>query len=136
MREAVEKLLVAYDWGEAFTALNLAVKPAFDLLCDVEHAELGRHNDDHLLALTLDQFALDSERSRDWSKALVAYAVAQRPENKEVLKGWVDKWTPLAHRGVAALAGLFGPAPHPADAAAVAARVERSHKEFLAACGL
>ena len=27
LREAVEKMLIAYDWGEAFVALNLVVKP-------------------------------------------------------------------------------------------------------------
>jgi len=27
----------------------------------------------------LDEFALDSQRSRDWSAALVQYAVAQNP---------------------------------------------------------
>ena len=26
LREAVENMLIAYDWGEAFVALNLAVK--------------------------------------------------------------------------------------------------------------
>src|SRR5690606_3877752 len=30
LRRAVEQLLVTYDWGEAFTALNLVLKPAFD----------------------------------------------------------------------------------------------------------
>lgn len=31
-RETLERLLLAYDWGEAFTALNLVVKPALDAL--------------------------------------------------------------------------------------------------------
>ena len=32
LRELVERLLVAYDWGEAFVALNLVVKPMLDEL--------------------------------------------------------------------------------------------------------
>ena len=42
--------------------------------------------------LMLDDFELDSERSRDWSAALVQYAVAQRPANAELLKQWVTHW--------------------------------------------
>jgi toluene monooxygenase system protein E len=44
------------------------------------------------LPLMLDDFELDSERSRDWSAALVQYAVAQRPANAELLKQWVTRW--------------------------------------------
>jgi len=44
--------------------------------------------------LMLDDFELDSERSRDWSAALVQYAVAQRPANAELLKQWVTHWEP------------------------------------------
>jgi Methane/Phenol/Toluene Hydroxylase len=29
-RELLENLLIAYHWGEAFTALNVAVKPTLD----------------------------------------------------------------------------------------------------------
>jgi hypothetical protein len=42
--------------------------------------------------LMLDDFELDSERSRDWSAALVQYAVAQRPANAELLKQRVTHW--------------------------------------------
>jgi toluene monooxygenase system protein E len=44
------------------------------------------------LPLMLDDFELDSERSRDWSAALVQYAVSQRPANAELLKQWVTRW--------------------------------------------
>jgi toluene monooxygenase system protein E len=71
LREAVEKMLITYDWGEAFVALNLAVKPVFDEVFNVQLAELARANEDDLLALMLDDFALDSQRSHDWSEALV-----------------------------------------------------------------
>jgi len=79
IREAVEKMLIAYDWGEAFVALHLTVKPVLDAVFNVQLAELARAHEDTLLALMLDEFALDSQRSRDWSAALVQYAVAQDP---------------------------------------------------------
>src|SRR4029077_11330578 len=70
LREAVEKMLIAYDWGEAFAALNLTIKPVFDAVFNVVLAELARGHGDTLLALMVDDFELDSERSRDWSTAL------------------------------------------------------------------
>ena len=40
LRETVEKMLIAYDWGEAFVALNLTVKPVFDAVFNLQLAEL------------------------------------------------------------------------------------------------
>ena len=69
--------------------------------------------------LMLDDFELDSERSRDWSAALVQYAVAQRPANAELLKQ------------------LFGQAPRPLQPEAVAAaKVRAVHHALLVRCGL
>jgi toluene monooxygenase system protein E len=48
-----------------------------DAVFNVQLAELARAHKDTLLALMLDEFALDSQRSRDWSAALVQYAVAK-----------------------------------------------------------
>jgi toluene monooxygenase system protein E len=136
LREAVEKMLIAYDWGEAFVALNLAVKPVVDALFNMQLAELARAHDDALLALMLDDFALDSQRSRDWSAALVQYAVAQRPANHGVLAQWVEQWTPLAYRGLAGVVELFGHAPRPLEPQAVSAKARVAHHAFLARCGL
>jgi toluene monooxygenase system protein E len=136
LREAVEKMLIAYDWGEAFVALNLAVKPVFDELFNGQLAELARAHEDDLLALMLDDFALDSQRSRDWSEALVKYAVAQRPANKELLRQWVEKWNPLAYRGLEGVVELFGQAPRPLEPQAVSANARAAHHAFLARCGL
>jgi toluene monooxygenase system protein E len=46
VREAVEKMLIAYDWGEAFVALNLTVKPVLDAVFNVQLAELARAHED------------------------------------------------------------------------------------------
>ncbi len=136
LREVVEKMLIAYDWGEAFVALNLAVKPVLDEVFNVQLAELARAHEDALLALMLDDFALDSQRSRDWSAALVQYAVARRPSNTELLKQWVERWKPLAYRGIEGVVELFGQAPRPLDPQAVSAKVQAAHHAFLARCGL
>jgi toluene monooxygenase system protein E len=83
-------------------------------------AELARAHGDALLALILDDFELDSERSRDWSTALVQYAVAQRPVNAELLKQWGTHWKRLSCLSMEALAEFFGQAPRPLQPEVVA----------------
>ena len=89
-----------------------------------------------LLALMLDDFELDSERSRDWSTALVQHAVAQCRANTELLNQWVKHWAPLAYRGMEGLVELFGQAPRPLQPQAVAAKVRAAHHALLTRCGL
>ncbi|HEY5866644.1 MAG TPA: toluene hydroxylase, partial [Candidatus Tectomicrobia bacterium] len=136
LREAVEKMLIAYDWGEAFVALNLVVKPVIDAVFNMQLADLARAHEDDLLAFMLDDFALDSQRSRDWSAALVTYAVGQRPANHGLLTQWVAKWKPLAYRGMEGVVALFGQAPRPLQPQAVSANARAAHHAFLARCGL
>lgn len=136
LREAVEKMLIAYDWGEAFTALNLVIKPLFDEVYNVRLAELARRNEDDLLALMVDDFMLNSRWSRDWSEALVKYALEQRSSNKEVFEEWVETWNPLASRGVDTLIGAFEQAPTALQSQDVREKVEAAHRNLLARNGL
>lgn len=98
-RELVEKALVAWDWAESFTALNLVLRPA------VEEAVLrglgrhGRQNGDTLLGLLTDAQLADTQRHHRWAGALVKQALEQ-PGNAEVLSGWVRKWEPLADAAI------------------------------------
>jgi toluene monooxygenase system protein E len=136
LRELLERLLVAYDWGEAFAGLALVAKPAYDALFNGCLAELARANDDGLLAAMADDFALDAERHRATAQALVAYAVEARPELRDRLQAWVSTWLPLADGAVDAASALLALAPRPADAGEVAAAVRARTRETLAACGL
>lgn len=70
LRELLENLLIAYDWGEAFVALNLAVKPAIDELVNTQLADLARLNGDEFVSNLLVALRGDSERSSDWTSAL------------------------------------------------------------------
>ena len=95
-RKAIEYALVSYDWGEAFTALNLVLAPTLD---DVLLTQLGRvaqDQGDDLTWLLTSFLAEDSRRRGRWSRALADLAVAQRPENRAVLGGWIDRWSALA----------------------------------------
>jgi toluene monooxygenase system protein E len=136
MREVLELLMTAQDWGEAFVALNLVVKPAVDALVDVELAALAADNGDEYLSLLLSEFGLDAQRSRSWSTALMTYAVAQDPTMADVARGWVETWAPRADAAVRGLAALFEQAPKADDADAVVARVGAQRQELLDACGL
>lgn len=110
LRECLEQLLVAYDWGEALVALNLCVKPAHDALFVTQLAEAARAAGDEELVLTLGDIALDSERSAQWSDALTAFAVAEDAVNQERIDAWVATWRPRAEAAVAPLAELLTPA--------------------------
>jgi toluene monooxygenase system protein E len=98
-RRAVEQALVAYDWGEAFTALNLVLVPAVKEAARAAGDELG-----WLLATFLQE---DADRRARWSRALAAYAVERNPENEAVLARWIERWAPAADEAAAGLASLL-----------------------------
>ncbi|KAF3886654.1 MULTISPECIES: aromatic/alkene monooxygenase hydroxylase subunit beta [Nostocales] len=131
MREFLEKLLVTYDWGEAFAGLNLVAKPLYDELMLNELGKLAELNGDRLLTYINGDLALDSQRSRDWTQALVKYAIEHRSENQQLLQQWVNKWIPLAHRAVEELATVFNNAPHPNKPDEVTQSVIGLHQAFL-----
>ncbi len=135
LRKVLEELLVAYDWGEAFAALNLAVKPAVDAAVNWQFAELARQNGDEFLALLFTEFRGDSRRSQEWSQALVSYAAERRPETREVLAGWLDKWRDPAQQAVASLTPLFSQAPQPLSPQAITDAVGDQHHAFLTGAG-
>jgi toluene monooxygenase system protein E len=131
LRETLERLLVVYDWGEAFAALNLAVKPAVDALVNTAFGQLAEANGDQFLSGLCAEFARDSRRSQDWTQALTGYAVERDPGLALVLDRWVRAWRPRADRSVEALSGYFAKAPHPIDPRHVVATVAEAHDEFL-----
>jgi len=126
LRELLENLLIAYDWGEAFVALNLAVKPAVDELVNGQLAELARRNGDEFVANLLTALSNDSDRSRDWTDALVAYTVAQKPELQGLIDEWTAKWRPLAIAACEPIAAKFAAAPVPMSADEVMAAVREA----------
>ena len=115
-RELMEKVLIAYDWGESFVALNLVAKPAIDEVVLKQLGATGRRNGDTLLGLIADSEYRDVQRSRTWSTALVRFAV-EHPENAHAIRGWIEKWTPLAEAAIDMYCAVLPESP---DAAATA----------------
>lgn len=106
-RRAVEQALVAYDWGEAFTALNLVLAPAIErVLLGTFKQAAGAAGDElgWLLATFLQE---DADRRARWSQALSAYAIESDPNNKAVLARWIERWTPAAEEAAAGLVSLL-----------------------------
>lgn len=111
LREAIEKLLIEYDFGKSFVGLNLVLKPLVDELVSVKYAELFRLNGDDLMSEMLENFYLDSVRSKNWSGALARFMIGLKPENKNIIQDTVNQYFPLAYRGVLALAPTFETLP-------------------------
>lgn len=131
LRKLLEELLIAYDWGEAFVALNLVVKPALDALFNETVAELAMLNGDDFIADLATEFARDSARSRDWTQALTTYILDRDPSLAGVMQGWIDKWSPAVDAAVKGFAPLFEKAPKGLDAATLVKNVQSVRDEFL-----
>lgn len=128
-RELMEKVLVAWDWGEAFVALNLVAKPAIEEAVLRKLGESGRHNGDTLLGMLTDAQLLDGVRHRRWSTALVKMALEQ-PGNADVIKGWIAKWEPLADKAIDAFCATLP------DVANAAESAKQATREFRRSLGL
>src|SRR5437660_1253118 len=110
-RRALETALIAYDWGECLTAVNLVLRPTLEEVLLRQLALVADANGDQLTWLLLSNLAADSDRAARWSATLARYAVAARPENAEVLGRWVDRWSPRADEAAAGLARLLAKLP-------------------------
>jgi len=132
-RKAVEYALVSYDWGEAFTALNLVLGPTLDDVLLTQLGQVAKANGDDLSWLLGSFLAADSQRRGRWSRGLAEYAVAQRAENRAVLAKWAGRWAALADDAAHGLGQFLETLPGrgvPADQVAAHARAAR--EEFLA----
>lgn len=134
LREVIERMLVVRDWGEAFAALALALKPRFDAVFATQLGELARAAGDHTLGHVVFSLDADCRWHRDWSAALVRMAVAARPANATALARWLAVWDPAVERAIAAIVEpVFGGG---ATAAAALAAVDAEVRAHRAACGL
>ena len=74
---------------------------------------------------------VDSRRRGRWSRALADLAVAQRPDNRDVLAKWVGRWAARADE-VALGLGTILEAAAGIPAAEVAAHARSAREQFLA----
>ena len=133
-RKAVEYALVSYDWGEAFTALNLVLGPTLDNVLLTQLGQVARANGDDLTWLLTSFLAADTQRRGRWSRALAEFAVAQRPENRGVLGKWIARWSARADDAAHGLGQFLESLPEQGRSAdEVAAQARAAREEFLGA---
>jgi hypothetical protein len=114
LREAVERCLVAYDWGEALVALNLCIKPLVDELFMTYLPMEAEEHDDHLLGQLFSSLEEDCRWHREWTAALLRTAVQENPDNRTVIREWAARWGEIAQRATSAFDFLFRRTPAPA----------------------
>jgi toluene monooxygenase system protein E len=130
LREVIERLLVCYEWSEAFVALQLVVKPLFDEFSCGQLAALALRRGDDVLGRMLGSLRDDQLWHRRWSAALVEHLLNDDPSQRAAIQDLIDKWQP---RMLAALDGLLSLIPGDgADAEAVQAE----QRQLITACGL
>jgi toluene monooxygenase system protein E len=103
LRRLVEKLLVTYDWSEAFAVLNFYVKPKVDQFICVELGHLAADHGDYLLGEILDSLHQDCIWHQKWSGEVMRVLFADEMNNKLVMDEWQAKWQPFAQSAVEAL---------------------------------
>jgi toluene monooxygenase system protein E len=103
----VEQLLVTYDWGEAFVALNLVLKPMIDDLFLKRASDLALGHNDHLLGQIFYSLNEDCQWHRQWSRALIQTAIEDTPANRQLIQSWINKWYAGALGAVDAFSSLF-----------------------------
>jgi len=113
LREAVERCLVTYDWGEALIALNLCIKPMIDELFMTYLPREAEEHDDHLLGQLFSSLEEDCRWHREWTVALLRTAVEDNAENRTVIRDWAAHWGEIARRATAAFDFLFQRTPAP-----------------------
>ena len=127
-RRALETALIAYDWGECLTAVNLVLRPTLSEILLRQLGIVADENRDQLTWLLLSNLAIDAERDARWSAALARYAISKRPENASVLRHWAQRWTPKADEAAAGLATMLSELPEigrEVDTTMTAARAAR-----------
>jgi toluene monooxygenase system protein E len=132
-RKAIEYALVSYDWGEAFTALNLVLAPTLDDVLLTRLGEAARTTGDDLTWLLSSFLAEDARRRGRWSRALADLAVTQRPDNHAVLGKWIARWSALADEAALGLGTILEEETGgDVTAADVAGQAKAAREEFLA----
>lgn len=94
LRALTEQLMVTWDWAEAVVATNLILDLILYPLFFEEMTAVATENGAFAYA-SFSQFFMEMvEYERDWAAALLKMLLADRPENKEVLQSYVNKWLP------------------------------------------
>ncbi len=107
LRQVIERMLVTYDFGEAFVALNLVLKPAFDELFMVHFARLAASQGDEVLSQMFLSLNEDCLWHRQWSNALAATLIHDDAANVAPMRAWAARWHEPVMQAMRAFAPVF-----------------------------
>lgn len=111
LRENIERIVACDDWAEIVVALSLVLEPLTGELFKTELvARNASRNGDPVTPMILAGVRRDSRRHLEAAKALVRLVCMDArhgEENRQVLRGWLERWTPLSERAAAALRTVF-----------------------------
>jgi len=111
VRENIERIFSLFDWAEILVAINLVFEPlAGRLIKDEFVARNAPHNGDPLTPLLLAAARRDTARHLETTRSLVDFLTSD-PQfgdgNREVISGWIERWSAESSRAATAAAGLF-----------------------------
>ncbi|HSV84861.1 MAG TPA: toluene hydroxylase [Ramlibacter sp.] len=135
-RQAIERLMLAFDWDQAFVGLNLVVKPVADELFLKAFAEQAREHGDEMDALIAENLYLDALRSRRWTADACRVMVEADAGNAEALRERLAHWRPQGEAMIQSGSSLLARRASRTTAAAIADRVATRWNVFLADTGL
>jgi hypothetical protein len=136
MRRGIERLLVAFDWDDAFVGLNLVIKPLCDELTLRQFAIVARELGMSFDALLAGNLFLDAQRSQRWSAALCRYIADMGGGNREHLAALLSKWYPFGEDIVQTGSRLLGSYSHSRAAEKITAATTAAWSGFLCKAGL
>nr|AAB58744.1 toluene-3-monooxygenase oxygenase subunit 2 [Burkholderia cepacia] len=126
-RELMEKVLVTWDWAEAFVAFSLVAIPAVEEAVLRKLGESGQHNGDTLVGLLNDAQLVDAARHRRWAATLVKMAVEKAGQRRTLIKKMgSSKWEPLADSAITAYCTALSDVPDASASARLATREFRN----------
>jgi len=131
LREVIERMLVSYDWDEAFVALDLVLKPVFDEFFGSYLAGLARRHGDDVLARILLSLSEDQRWHAAYAFALGRQIVAAG--DGERLMQLIDAWRPRVLDAIGAASTLCDSVFGSPD---LRGEFERVHTFVLVQCGL
>jgi toluene monooxygenase system protein E len=112
IREALERLLATWDWGEALVGLDAVLKPCIDGFFNGAFARAARDAGEPLWAEILASLDQDAAWHREWSDALLAVAAGNGAGDAAVAR-WRMRWTQLAEPAAKGLESLLVAPPAP-----------------------
>ncbi|ABP50137.1 toluene 4-monooxygenase protein E [Pyrobaculum arsenaticum DSM 13514] len=136
LRQAVEQMLVAYDYTEALVSFALAIKPAADIALLEYYGRLADLNGDKYLYQIHLSFLKDSQRHQDQLVALFKYAFERAPSTKDIVRSQLGRWRNAAEASVRGLRPVFESMPVKIPVDEVVDSVKAKFRELDSAIGL